>query len=84
MKTGKAAGTDGIAMELIQNASTELQYELFKLVNDIFTTGEIPKDFKESIIVPIPKKATADKCNEFRTISLMAYAAKILVKIICT
>jgi len=53
-------------------------------VNDIYTTGEIPKDFKESIIIPIPKKATADKCNEFRTISLMAHAAKILVKIICT
>ncbi|VVC29974.1 Endonuclease/exonuclease/phosphatase,Reverse transcriptase domain [Cinara cedri] len=31
MKTGKAAGTDDIAMELIQNASTELQDELFKL-----------------------------------------------------
>ena len=83
MKTGKAAGIDNIAMELIQNASKELQDELFKLVNDIYTTGEIPKDFKESIIVPIPKKATADKCNEFRTISLMTHAAKILVKIIC-
>ncbi|KAL4141626.1 hypothetical protein QTP88_004234 [Uroleucon formosanum] len=77
MKTGKATGTDDIAMELIQNASTELQDELFKLVNDIYTIGEIPKDFKESIIIPIPKKATADKCNEFRTKSVMAHAAKI-------
>jgi len=39
IKTGKAAGTDDIAMELIQNVSTELQEELFKLVNDIYTTG---------------------------------------------
>jgi len=35
MKPGKAAVPDDIAMELIQNASTELQDELFKLVNDI-------------------------------------------------
>jgi hypothetical protein len=35
MKTYKATGIDDIAMELIQNASTELQNELFKLVNDI-------------------------------------------------
>lgn len=84
MKTGKAAGTDDIGMELIQNESTELQDELFILVNDVYTTGEISKDFTESIIIHIPKKATADKCNEFRTISLMAHTAKILVKIICT
>jgi len=49
MNTGKAAGTDDIAMELIQNENTELQNKLFKLVNDIYTAGEIPKDFKESI-----------------------------------
>jgi|UniRef100_A0A2S2QUQ4 hypothetical protein len=71
-------------MKLIQNESTELQDELFKLVNDIYTTEEFPKDFKESIIIPIPKKVTVDKFNKFRTISLMAHAAKILIKIICT
>jgi hypothetical protein len=54
MKTCEAAGIDDIAMKLIKNASTELQYELFKLVNDIYITGEIPKDFKESIIISIP------------------------------
>jgi len=54
MKTGKAAGTDDIAMELIQNASTELQDELFILVNDLYTTGEIPKDLP--ILYPYLKK----------------------------
>lgn len=49
----------------------------------IYTTEKIPKDFKNSIILPIPKKATADKCNEFRTVRLMAHAAKILIKIKC-
>jgi hypothetical protein len=45
-------------------------------VNDLYTTGGIPKNFKESIIIPIPKKATADKFNEFKMISLMAHVAK--------
>jgi hypothetical protein len=60
MKICKAADIDDLAIELIQNENTELQDELFKLVNDIYTTGEILKDFKESIIIPIPKKATAE------------------------
>jgi hypothetical protein len=56
MKTCKATGIDDIAMELIQNVSTELQDKLFKLVNDIYNTGEILKDFEESFIIHIPKK----------------------------
>lgn len=36
MKTFKAAGIDSIAMELIQNASAEIQDEPFKLVNDLY------------------------------------------------
>jgi hypothetical protein len=77
MKTCKAAVIDDIAMELIRNVCTEIQDEIFKLVNDMYTMEEIHKDFKESIIIPITKKATADKRNEFRTISLMAHANNI-------
>lgn len=43
----------------------------------------IPKNFQKSIVTPIPKKATADKCDNFCTLSLMTHTAKILAKIIC-
>ncbi|VVC32502.1 Reverse transcriptase domain [Cinara cedri] len=80
---------EGEAANLNNNNNPDMQGEVilrgeFNSTLKLMKTGEIPKDFKESIIIPIPKKATADKCNEFRTISLMAHAAKILVKIICT
>lgn len=81
MKTRKAPG-DNVSTELIQNAGTKIQNQLFKLVNDIYITGEIPEDFKKNIIITLPKKATAEKCNEYRTLSLMIHSAKILVKII--
>ena len=42
-----------------------------------------PEDFQKSIIIPISKKATADKCDDFRTLILMAHVVKTLVKIIC-
>jgi uncharacterized protein YuzB (UPF0349 family) len=81
-KTRKSPGVDNISTELIQNAGTKIQNELFKLVNDIYITGEIPEDLKKNIIVTLSKKATAEKCNEYRTLSLMIHSAKILVKII--
>lgn len=82
MKICKADGIENIAIELIQKASTELQDELFKLVNNIYALGEIPEDFKEIIIISISKKATSNKFNEFRVINVMVHADKILVKII--
>ncbi|VVC27978.1 Hypothetical protein CINCED_3A005383 [Cinara cedri] len=45
----KLTGIDDISMELIQNVSTEIQNELFKLVNDIYTTEEITEDFIKSL-----------------------------------
>lgn len=53
-------------------------------MNEIYNTKDIQKDFKDSIIIPTPKKPTGDKCNEFRTISLMPHKSKILVTIIWT
>lgn len=82
MKTRKAPGVDNVSAELIQNAGIKIQSELFKLVNAIYITGEVPEDLKKNIIITLPKKATAEKCNEYRTLSLMIHSAKILVKII--
>ena len=37
---------------------------------------------KQSIFIPLPKKPKAQKCTEFRTISLMTHISKLLQKII--
>ncbi|KAJ4436361.1 hypothetical protein ANN_18993 [Periplaneta americana] len=44
--------------------------------------GEWPEDFKETVVQPISKKNNAKKCNEFRTISLVLYSVKILLRIL--
>lgn len=42
----------------------------------------MPEDYIKYIIIPIPKKAIAKKCEECRTISLLSHASIILTKII--
>ena len=42
----------------------------------------MPSDFNKSVIVTIPKKAGADRCEDYRTISLLSHASKILTRII--
>jgi len=55
---GKAAGTDGIPYEVLNNR-TAIGF-LHALFNVCFRTGRIPHEWGKGIINPIPKACTAD------------------------
>ena len=81
MKNGKATGVDGIPIELIKCLG-EGKKEILTLCNKIYNEGEWPEEFMETTLLPIPKKTNANKCREFRTISLISHTAKILLTIL--
>ena len=41
-------------------------------------TGEWPQDFAEVTMIALKKKTKATKCSDYRTMGLIAHAAKIL------
>jgi hypothetical protein len=49
-----------------------------KLINNIYETGDWPKDFTEVTMIALKMKQQATKCSDHRTISLIAHTAKIL------
>ena len=55
---------------------------LTKVSNTIYNTGEWPQDFTEITMIALKKKTKATKCSGYRTISLIAYTAKIIAKIL--
>ena len=42
----------------------------------------MPEDFCKSVFIPIPKVARTTECKQFRTISLISHAAKVLLTVI--
>src|SRR3989442_12406190 len=52
------------------------------LINKIFRSGYIPEDFRNSIFVPFPKVSRTQECNDFRTITLISHASKVLLHLI--
>jgi hypothetical protein len=56
LKKYKSPGTDQIPAELIKARGETLQSEIHKLINSIWSTEELPGQWKESIILPIYKK----------------------------
>jgi hypothetical protein len=82
MKNNKAEGIDGIPGEFWKNLGQEGMKVLIDLCRKIYVTGIWPSDFTKAVMVPLPKKVNAVECNDYRTISLIPHASKILLKII--
>ena len=86
MKNGKAAGIDGIPVELIKCLEEDTEEEgmriLRDLCNEIYESGVWPEDFVRTVMIPLQKKKGTRKCEEHRTISVIAHVAKILLRVI--
>ena len=82
MKNNKAEGIDNIPVEMMKELGDKAINELVKICNNIYNTGEWPDDFLQSIFVPLKKKPNAMNCGDYRTITLISHASKIIMKMI--
>jgi hypothetical protein len=77
MKKGKAARIDNIPADILQvdpHLSAKMLYPLFL---DIWKEERFPKDWKEGIIVKIPKKGDYRNCNNWRGITLLVVISSL-------
>ena len=82
LKTGKASGPDYISSRLLKTCAWELSVIFSHIYNKSLATGNIPRIWKTSKIVPIPKTRTAKEMNDFRPIALTSIVMKCLERII--
>jgi hypothetical protein len=55
---------------------------VYKLICSIWSKDKLPQLWKESIFLPIHKKGDKTDCNNYRRISLLSTAYKILSNIL--
>jgi hypothetical protein len=53
-----------------------------RLINNIYETGEWPKDFIEVTMIALKKKPKATKCSNHHTISLITHTTRIVARIL--
>ena len=82
MKNNKAEGPDNIPAEMLKGLDGKATAVLIDICKTIYTTGIWPADFVQSIMLPLETKPNATKCEDFRTITLICHAAKILLKVL--
>lgn len=78
LKNNKASGKDSIVAELLKYAGDKFLDQLETLFQRIWSTEEIPEEWSEAIIHPLHKKGDKMNVNNYRGISLLPVAYKIL------
>ena len=82
MKNGKAAGIDNITVGMMKagiNITVDVLHDLLSL---IWEEERIPEDWCKGLIVKLPKKGDLTNCGNWRGITLMPTAAKVMGKVI--
>jgi len=82
MRKNKAAGPDGIIVEMIDALEDYGVEKLTEVINKIYDDGKFPEDLSKSIFIALPKKPGAVDCDKHRTISLMSHVTKIILRIL--
>jgi hypothetical protein len=83
MKMKKSSGRDGISQACLLSGMTVLAIPLTHIINSSITAGKVPAHWKEAIVVPILKKGSKTDVNNYRPISCLVAASKVLEKIVC-
>ena len=82
MRKNKAAGPDGVVIEMIEALEEYGVEKLTEIINKIYDDGKFPEDLSKSIFITLPKKPGAVNCEQHHTISLMSHVTKIILRVL--
>jgi Reverse transcriptase (RNA-dependent DNA polymerase) len=80
LKNNSAPGMDNISSKLVKSCHIFILEPLQHIINLIFSSGQIPKQFKLSLVTPIFKNGNKEHICNYRPISVINTFAKIFEK----
>ena len=83
LKSNKAAGSDGLPAELFKAGGDKLIGCMHQLVSKIWLEESMPDDWNLSVLCPVLKKGDPTIRANYRGISLITIAYKVLSSVLC-
>ena len=80
MPVKKGTGLDDIQALFLKSAATPLSDTIVKICNLSIQSGVFPHMWKHARVIPLQKKKSQDDVNNYRPISILPIASKILEK----
>jgi hypothetical protein len=82
LRVGSSPGPDGIPAVIFKNLAFQLSLPLSIMFNLIVQFGSVPHDWLLATVVPIFKKGTSSKIENYRPISLTSSCCKIFESLV--
>ena len=83
LKRRKAAGIDGIPPEIWKDGGSALHSKLHELLVCCWEQSKLPKDLRDAVIITLYKnKGEKSDCSNYRGITLLSIAGKILARVL--
>lgn len=82
LDTSKSTGPDGIHPRILKETSSAIAPSLTRLFNMSLTRGVFPRQWKQANVAPVHKKDSKSQTSNYRPISLLSIAGKVLEKIV--
>ena len=85
MANAKAVGPDSLPAELLKLGLQQdriILRELHRLTILIWRQGKVPQQRKDAVITVLLKKGDKTECGNYRGISLVSHAGKVLLKVV--
>jgi hypothetical protein len=76
----KSSGTDQMPAELIKARQRKICSKMHKLINSVWNKEQLPKEWKESIIVLVYKMGDKTDCSNYSGVSLCQLCRKFYSK----
>ena len=83
LKNNKAAGNDHLPSELLKHGGDALARALHWVIGKIWDEETLPEEWMEGIVCPIYKKGDKLDCGNYRAITLLSAAYKVLSQLLC-
>ena len=84
LRSGKAVGESGILPEMMKTVCYEEAFmsSLLKLTEDVWRRGEVPSDWCDAVLIPLPKKGDLSRCGNWRGFSLLDVVGKVVARVL--
>ena len=82
LRNGKAAGPDEIPAEAIKADLDTAVSVLHSLFGKIWEEGKVPAEWREGLIIKLPKKGDLRECSNYRGIMLLSVPGKVFNRIL--
>ena len=79
----KSKGNDGVSQECLILGQEVLAAPMTSIINNSISSGRFPESWKEAIVVPILKKGDPTDLKNYRPVSCLVAASKVLEKAVC-